>query len=345
MLKKCLEFLCLAVLTLVVGCAHTIRYGAIDQGLYIKSIDEVVTELSIPYDILKNKKVYLKIAGHVEYPTASGEFRQAGEGLLLEEIIIENLRKNEISLTSKNEADLEFVVMARIYGLVELKERYFVIDGKKRIAEMNLYTYIYDTKTKNILYTKNATASSSWTEQHLFGIIQLQERPVQETEMQKQPLADIKTQKQPLPETKMEKQQRPVQETEMQKQPVAETKTQKQALPLPETKMEKQQSTEPELTNFIPVIVPFTGRFIKGKVVNIKGKSIGVALVKIFKGDKEIQRFTTNFDGQYSSKDLPDGTYTIKAWKQGYELMEIPFTIDTEKPISRNIFLEKSPAQ
>jgi len=122
----------------------------------------------------------------------------------------------------------------------------------------------------------------------------------------------------PMPE-------KPAPETLMQKQPVAETKTQKQPLP-------KTQSTN----------------FIKGAVVDINGKPVFGALVKFFREYKEIQRFITTRTGRYQSQKLSAGVYTIKTWKKGYSSEESVVTIDTQaptSPISRDIVLEKSPAQ
>ncbi|MFH2070546.1 MAG: carboxypeptidase-like regulatory domain-containing protein [Elusimicrobiota bacterium] len=89
-----------------------------------------------------------------------------------------------------------------------------------------------------------------------------------------------------------------------------------------------------------------TDNFITGAVVDINGKPVAGALVNIFREYKEIQQFITNYTGRYRSKELPEGIYTIKTWKKGYEPAESVVTIDTQAPNSPiSIVIEKSPAQ
>ncbi|MEW6557181.1 MAG: carboxypeptidase regulatory-like domain-containing protein [Elusimicrobiota bacterium] len=77
------------------------------------------------------------------------------------------------------------------------------------------------------------------------------------------------------------------------------------------------------------------------KVTDDNGVPLSNAVVKISKNSEEIKKILTDDNGKCNSDNLPLGTYTVKAWKQGYVFEEKEVEMVAENPTEVNFTLKK----
>jgi hypothetical protein len=83
--------------------------------------------------------------------------------------------------------------------------------------------------------------------------------------------------------------------------------------------------------------------YVYGKVMTVKGNSMFNVLIKIEKSEfdekVEVAKVSTDMEGSYKTIALPLGTYTIKAWQQGYKVQSKDITIKDSSPLEINFIM------
>lgn len=81
--------------------------------------------------------------------------------------------------------------------------------------------------------------------------------------------------------------------------------------------------------------------YVYVKVIDTEGNSLRQTTIKISQGEQVMTRKLTDENGEYSSNDLPFGTYTIKAWHKGYIAEEKEVDVSSGNLIEVNFVLKK----
>ena len=160
------------IVILFIGCATTINYEATDQALFSKAINSVVSSIDIPANLIVNIKLNLRIVGYKATNKELKELKEEriknnlyGEGMLIEDKIVEYLRKSGANITEYDKSDYELVVMSEIAGEHRTQKSIMFIDyDKERAIKIKLHLYLYDKTGKKIIYSKDCSADSSINE-------------------------------------------------------------------------------------------------------------------------------------------------------------------------------------
>ncbi|MEW6557135.1 MAG: carboxypeptidase regulatory-like domain-containing protein [Elusimicrobiota bacterium] len=97
-----------------------------------------------------------------------------------------------------------------------------------------------------------------------------------------------------------------------------------------DAEMERRTDAEQKQTNYISV-----------EVTDTAGNPLSYTTIKISQDEQIIVKELTDINGQMSINDLPSGTYTVKAWKQGYIAEEKEVAISSHHPAEVHFILKK----
>jgi len=175
----------LACIFFCYGCTHIVTYEAIDQGLFSKAARDAVGGLNIPDNLMHGQAIYLRVVGfsgtqrlpggfRENYPASAWDGRREGlsdRGILLEEKVLEAMRKKDLDIVPQDKAELEYVVQAEVNGQQEQDTdvSFPLILPKMHTSPMRafrvkLHAYLFNVKTKKILHTADSAGSAVFGE-------------------------------------------------------------------------------------------------------------------------------------------------------------------------------------
>jgi len=152
---------------LFTGCATTINFEATDQALFSKAIDSTISKFDIPNAFIASKKINLRVVGFRSTNSELKELKPEGavnpitwEATLLEDKIVEYLRKSAVSITASEKSDYELVIMSEVAGMHITQKDVLISNYRERGAKVKLHVYLFDKIHGNIIFSCNYSGSS-----------------------------------------------------------------------------------------------------------------------------------------------------------------------------------------
>ncbi|MEW6558487.1 MAG: hypothetical protein AB1349_14250 [Elusimicrobiota bacterium] len=164
MQKKSYFYLLVVSISSIVfsGCAHTYYYKAIDQELEFTALRKSFLKLLPKENLFKDRKIALRFSGFGSFITHE----------MAKQILVDKLRRYNVDIVGRDKAELEFSLISKVFGVDGIQTTFpLIYNENERFAKVYLFLTVFDLKENKVIYTKDSSSSSSWSEGYILGII------------------------------------------------------------------------------------------------------------------------------------------------------------------------------